>query len=76
LALDGFLPAWIEILTANTNGYWARDRQRLLTEATVWHAGTDGLATVARQPISCCFAHITGLNPAGAQAVCIRILDR
>jgi hypothetical protein len=48
--LDGFLPPWIEILTANTSGYWAHDRQRLLTEATVWHAGTDGLAVVARQP--------------------------
>lgn len=48
--LDGFLPPWIEILTANTSGYWAHDRQRLLTEATVWLAGTDGLAVVARQP--------------------------
>ena len=48
--LDGFLPSWIEILTANTSGYWAHDRQRLLTEAIVWHAGTDGLAVVARQP--------------------------
>ncbi len=46
--LDDFLPAWIEVLTEHTNGYQARDRQRLLTEATVWHAGTDGLATVAR----------------------------
>jgi hypothetical protein len=48
--LDDFLPAWIEVLTEETNGYQARDRQRLLTEATVWHAGTDGLATVARRP--------------------------
>jgi uncharacterized protein (TIGR03083 family) len=47
---DEFLPAWIEVLTEQTSGYWARDRQRLLTEATVWHAGTDGLATVARRP--------------------------
>ncbi len=48
--LDDFLPAWIEVLTEHTGGYRARDRQRLLTEATVWHAGTDGLATVARRP--------------------------
>ncbi|GAA2606894.1 hypothetical protein GCM10010399_42290 [Dactylosporangium fulvum] len=48
--LDDFLPAWIEVLTEHTGGYWARDRQRLLTEATVWHAGTDSLATVARRP--------------------------
>jgi hypothetical protein len=48
--VDEFLPAWIEVLTEQTSGYWARDRQRLLTEATVWHAGTDGLATVARRP--------------------------
>ncbi|WP_238010354.1 hypothetical protein KZZ52_53790 [Dactylosporangium sp. AC04546] len=48
--LDDFLPAWIEVLTEHTSGSWARDRQRLLTEATVWHAGTDGLATVARRP--------------------------
>jgi hypothetical protein len=48
--LDDFLPAWIEIVTEHTSGYWARDRQRLLTEAAVWHAGTDGLATVARRP--------------------------
>lgn len=48
--LDEFLPAWIEVLTGETSGFWARDRQRLLTEATVWHAGTDGLATVARRP--------------------------
>jgi hypothetical protein len=39
--VDEFLPAWIEVLTEQTSGYWARDRQRLLTEATVWHAGTD-----------------------------------
>jgi len=48
--LDDFLPAWIEVLTGHTSGYRARDRQRLLTEATVWHAGTDGLAAVARRP--------------------------
>ncbi len=48
--LDDFLPAWIDVLTEETSGYQARDRQRLLTEATVWHAGTDGLATVARRP--------------------------
>ena len=47
---DAFLPAWIEVLTAQTSGFWARDRQRLLTEAAVWHAGTDGLSTVARRP--------------------------
>lgn len=48
--LERFLPGWIEILTEHTGGFWARDRQRLLTEATVWHAGTDGLADVARRP--------------------------
>jgi hypothetical protein len=48
--LNLFLPTWIEILTEHTGGFWARDRQRLLTEATVWHAGTDGLAAVARRP--------------------------
>jgi hypothetical protein len=44
-----FLLAWIEVLTAQASGFWARDRQRLLTEAAVWHAGTDGLSTVARR---------------------------
>lgn len=48
--LDDFLPAWIEVLTEHTSGHWARDHQRLLTEATVCYAGTDGLATVARRP--------------------------
>ncbi|MBN1174715.1 MAG: hypothetical protein JXA67_21320 [Micromonosporaceae bacterium] len=48
--LERFLPGWIEILTEHTGGFWARDRQRLLTEATVWHAGTDGLGPVARRP--------------------------
>jgi hypothetical protein len=48
--LDDFLPAWIDLLTEETSGYQARDRQRLLTEAAVWHAGIDGLATVARRP--------------------------
>src|SRR6266511_4277343 len=48
--LDDFLPAWIEVLAEHTSGFWARDRQRLLTEAAVWHAGTDGLAAVARSP--------------------------
>jgi hypothetical protein len=48
--LEHFLPGWIEVLTEHTGGFWARDRQRLLTEATVWHAGTDGLSTVARRP--------------------------
>lgn len=48
--LGAFLPAWIEVLTEHINGCWARDRQRLLTEATVLHAGTDGLAAVARRP--------------------------
>jgi hypothetical protein len=48
--LGAFLPDWIEVLTAQTSGFWARDRQRLLTEAAVWHAGTDGLSAVARRP--------------------------
>jgi hypothetical protein len=48
--LADFLPTWVDVLTGETSGYQARDRQRLLTEATVWHAGTDGLATVARRP--------------------------
>jgi hypothetical protein len=38
------------VLTAQTSGYRARDRQRLLTEAAVWQAGADGLSTVARRP--------------------------
>ena len=48
--LEPFLPAWIEVLAAHTDGIWAADRQRLLTEAAVWRSGIDGLAEVARRP--------------------------
>jgi hypothetical protein len=48
--LEPFLPAWIEVLVAQTDGIWAADRQRLLTEAALWRSGIDGLAEVARRP--------------------------
>lgn len=60
--LNAFLPAWIEVLTDQTSGYWACDRQRLLTEATVWHAGTDGLAAVARRPRGPSAHRVPGLD--------------
>jgi hypothetical protein len=49
--LRAALVAHAERLPAsNREAFLARDRQRLLTEAAGWHAGIDGLATVARRP--------------------------
>jgi hypothetical protein len=45
-----FLPAWIDVLAAHTDGVWARDRQRLLSEAASLEARRDAWRTAPTRP--------------------------